>query len=86
MVTQQILVLLFYVRVVVGKCHMGAYQSGQLGQTVNLLAYAFYGSNPYAPTIFGDRWVRQALKTEVKMSGHEFDSRYLHQRGYSSAG
>ena len=29
----------------------GGYQSGQLGQTVNLLAYAFRGSNPFPPTI-----------------------------------
>jgi hypothetical protein len=29
---------------------MGRYQSGQLGQTVNLLAYAFGGSNPPLPT------------------------------------
>jgi hypothetical protein len=26
------------------------YQSGQMGQTVNLLAYAYGGSNPSAPT------------------------------------
>ena len=31
---------------------MGRYQSGQLGQTVNLLAHAFVGSNPALPTIF----------------------------------
>ena len=29
---------------------MGSYQSGQMGQTVNLLAYAFGGSNPSLPT------------------------------------
>src|SRR5215475_8311409 len=29
----------------------GRYQSGQRGQTVNLLAYAFGGSNPPLPTI-----------------------------------
>ena len=29
---------------------MGRYQSGQLGQTVNLLAFAFVGSNPTRPT------------------------------------
>ena len=29
---------------------MGRYQSGQLGQTVNLLAFAFVGSNPALPT------------------------------------
>ena len=28
----------------------GKYQSGQMGQTVNLLAYAFGGSNPSLPT------------------------------------
>ena len=28
----------------------GSYQSGQMGQTVNLLAYAFGGSNPSPPT------------------------------------
>ncbi len=32
--------------------HMGGYQSGQMGQTVNLLAYAFGGSNPSPPTPF----------------------------------
>jgi hypothetical protein len=31
---------------------LGGYQSGQLGQTVNLLANAFVGSNPAPPTIF----------------------------------
>ena len=30
----------------------GKYQSGQMGQTVNLLAYAFGGSNPSLPTTF----------------------------------
>ena len=30
--------------------YLGRYQSGQLGQTVNLLAYAFVGSNPALPT------------------------------------
>ena len=30
---------------------MGKYQSGQMGQTVNLLAYAFGGSNPSLPTL-----------------------------------
>jgi hypothetical protein len=32
---------------------MGRYQSGQLGQTVNLLANAFVGSNPALPTFNG---------------------------------
>ncbi len=30
----------------------GRYPSGQRGQTVNLLAYAFVGSNPALPTDF----------------------------------
>ena len=29
----------------------GKFQSGQMGQTVNLLAYAFGGSNPSLPTL-----------------------------------
>ena len=32
------------------KTERGKYQSGQMGQTVNLLAYAFGGSNPSLPT------------------------------------
>ena len=28
----------------------GIFQSGQMGQTVNLLAFAFGGSNPSVPT------------------------------------
>ncbi len=30
--------------------YLGRYQSGQLGQTVNLLTYVFVGSNPTRPT------------------------------------
>ncbi len=30
---------------------MGSYQSGQMGQTVNLLSYDFGGSNPPLPTM-----------------------------------
>ena len=33
-----------------GAQKLGSYQSGQMGQTVNLLAYAFGGSNPSLPT------------------------------------
>ena len=33
-----------------GLRNKGKYQSGQMGQTVNLLAYAFGGSNPSLPT------------------------------------
>ena len=34
----------------VNQKRLGKYQSGQMGQTVNLLAYAFGGSNPSLPT------------------------------------
>ncbi len=30
--------------------HMGEFQSGQMGQTVNLLSFDFGGSNPSSPT------------------------------------
>ena len=31
----------------------GEYQSGQMGQTVNLLVFTFGGSNPSSPTLYG---------------------------------
>ena len=33
---------------------MGVFQSGQMGQTVNLLSFDFGGSNPSAPTLSGE--------------------------------
>ncbi len=30
--------------------NLGEYQSGQMGQTVNLLVFTFGGSNPSSPT------------------------------------
>jgi hypothetical protein len=48
----------------------GEYQSGQLGQTVNLLSYDFAGSNPASPTACGcSSMVEQQpskLKTRVR--------------------
>ena len=41
---------------------LGKYQSGQMGQTVNLLAYAFGGSNPSLPTIQRDAEVAQLIE------------------------
>ena len=41
----------FYVYLCHRKRKKGKYQSGQMGQTVNLLAYAFGGSNPSLPTL-----------------------------------
>jgi hypothetical protein len=40
---------------------MGRYPSGQRGQTVNLLAYAYAGSNPALPTTF----ILSELKTKA---------------------
>ena len=39
-----------------GADNLGSYQSGQMGQTVNLLAYAFGGSNPSLPTKKSAGW------------------------------
>ena len=33
------------------KIGLGVFQSGQMGQTVNLLSFDFGGSNPSAPTL-----------------------------------
>ena len=53
---------------------MGKYQSGQMGQTVNLLAYAFGGSNPSLPTEFcGSSSVDRALAFQAE--GRGFESR-----------
>ena len=52
----------------------GGYQSGQMGQTVNLLAYAFGGSNPSPPTEkCGSSSVGRALAFQAK--GREFEPR-----------
>ena len=42
------------------KILLGEYQSGQLGQTVNLLSYDFIGSNPISPTVFSEALRRRA--------------------------
>tara|TARA_B100000989_G_scaffold24583_1_gene15912 strand:+ start:11753 stop:11947 length:195 start_codon:yes stop_codon:yes gene_type:complete len=46
----------------------GGYQSGQLGQTVNLLTYVFAGSNPAPPTYFYDRQAGVAQLVERQPS------------------
>ena len=33
------------------RIRLGVFQSGQMGQTVNLLSFDFGGSNPSAPTL-----------------------------------
>ena len=59
---------------------MGKYQSGQMGQTVNLLAYAFGGSNPSLPTFLrlerslvfcGSSSVDRALAFQAEGRGFE---------------
>ena len=42
---------------------MGKYQSGQMGQTVNLLSFDFGGSNPSLPTTFNGTRFRDILKS-----------------------
>ena len=54
---------------------MGGYQSGQMGQTVNLLAFAFGGSNPSLPTLFcGNSSVDRALAFQA--GGRGFEPRF----------
>ena len=57
---------------------MGKYQSGQMGQTVNLLAYAFGGSNPSLPTtlkrVCGSSSVDRALAFQA--GGRGFEPRF----------
>lgn len=43
-------VIILFVLVLLFNENKGKYQSGQMGQTVNLLAFAFGGSNPSLPT------------------------------------
>ena len=55
---------------------MGKYQSGQMGQTVNLLSYDFGGSNPSSPTFFrlykcGNSSVDRALAFQAEGRGFE---------------
>jgi hypothetical protein len=47
----------FSVTSIIMRISLGRYPSGQRGQTVNLLAYVFQGSNPCLPTKTGSRQV-----------------------------
>ena len=49
----------------------GSYQSGQMGQTVNLLAYAFGGSNPSLPTKKSAGWSCRPGAVERRCEGSE---------------
>ena len=59
---------------------MGKYQSGQMGQTVNLLSFDFGGSNPSPPTLFlkrkfcGNSSVDRALAFQA--GGRGFEPRF----------
>ena len=60
------------------KQNMGGYQSGQMGQTVNLLSFDFGGSNPSPPTLrqrfCGNSSVDRALAFQA--GGRGFESRF----------
>ncbi len=59
---------------------MGEYQSGQMGQTVNLLVYTFGGSNPSSPTITcGSSSVDRASAFQAE--GREFEPRLPLKKG-----
>ena len=64
---------------------MGKYQSGQMGQTVNLLSFDFGGSNPSLPTKnCGSSSVDRALAFQAK--GREFEPRLpLHDNGNTAS-
>ena len=55
---------------------MGVFQSGQMGQTVNLLSFDFGGSNPSAPTqeTCGNSSVDRALAFQA--GGRGFEPRF----------
>ena len=54
------------------RIRLGVFQSGQMGQTVNLLSFDFGGSNPSAPTTFcGNSSVDRALAFQAGGRGFE---------------
>ena len=57
---------------------MGGFQSGQMGQTVNLLSFDFGGSNPSPPTLSkafrGNSSVDRALAFQA--GGRGFEPRF----------
>ena len=55
---------------------MVGYPSGQRGQTVNLLAYAFDGSNP-SPTTISNRDLTRPLLVGFPISFLEFNLRII---------
>ena len=66
---------------------MGRFQSGQMGQTVNLLRHRFGGSNPSLPTCFAE--VAQLIEhqpSKLRAAGLSpvFRSKRLRERQCSS--
>ena len=59
----------------------GSYQSGQMGQTVNLLAYAFGGSNPSLPTQRKAHEAACGKKCRVKCGSSSVDRALAFQAG-----
>ena len=59
----------------------GKYQSGQMGQTVNLLAYAFGGSNPSLPTQRKAHEAACGKKCRVKCGSSSVDRALAFQAG-----
>ena len=51
---------------------MGGFPSGQRGQTVNLLAFAFEGSNPSLPTTF--HFMARSFRERVFLFPHPHDT------------
>ncbi len=61
------------------KYALGEYQSGQMGQTVNLLVFTFGGSNPSSPTPVGRFDVAFALLIPVRLQNAEVAQLIEHQ-------
>ncbi len=47
----------------------GEYQSGQMGQTVNLLVFTFGGSNPSSPTLFPYNHTQNIVREKLPNRG-----------------
>ena len=64
---------------------LGRYPSGQRGQTVNLLAYAFGGSNPPLPTIVTNAACAGSTVGGLSQTRVVRPRALMHRRGNSSA-
>ena len=65
-------VIILFVLVLLFNENKGKYQSGQMGQTVNLLSFDFGGSNPSLPTKnCGSSSVDRALAFQAEGRGFE---------------